>query len=41
VLAGSAGNDFLQAGFSFLCARASTQEREASSPPAAAGPRAA
>jgi len=41
VLASSAGNDFLQAGFSFLCARASTQEREANSPSAAAGPRAA
>jgi len=42
VLAGAAGNDFLQAGFSFLCARASTQEREADTPPAAAaGPRAA
>ncbi|HLM49914.1 MAG TPA: DUF1360 domain-containing protein [Solirubrobacteraceae bacterium] len=41
VLAGSAGNDFLQAGFSFLCARASTREREAGSSPAAAGPRAA
>ena len=41
VLASSAGNDFLQAGFSFLCARASTQEREAHSPSAAAGPRAA
>ena len=42
VLAGSAGNDFLHAGFSFICARASTQEREAERPPAAAaGPRAA
>src|SRR5829696_7587034 len=35
VLAASAGNDFLHAGFSWICARASTQEREASSPPAA------
>jgi hypothetical protein len=41
VLASSAGNDFLQASFSFICARASTQEREAGSPKAAAGPRAA
>jgi len=42
VLAGSAGNDFLHAGFSLICARASTQEREAERPPAAtAGPRAA
>ena len=41
ILASSAGNDFLQAGFSFLCARASTREREAGSSPAAAGPRAA
>ena len=42
VLAGSAGNDFLHAGFSWICARASTQEREAERPPAAtAGPRAA
>jgi hypothetical protein len=44
VLASSAGNDFLHAGFSWICARASTQEREAdrSDPaPAAAGPRAA
>ena len=41
VLAGSAGNDFLHAGFSWICARASTQEREAERPPAAtAGPRA-
>jgi hypothetical protein len=44
VLAGSAGNDFLHAGFSWICARATTQEKEARrSPPApaAAGPRAA
>ena len=45
VLAGSAGNDFLHAGFSWICARASTQERDAQGPPApaaaAAGPRAA
>ena len=44
VLAGSAGNDFLHAGFSWICARATTQEREvqrATPPPAAAGPRAA
>jgi hypothetical protein len=42
VLATSAGNDFLHAGFSWLCARATTQERvadHASSP--AAAPRAA
>jgi hypothetical protein len=30
VLASSAGNDFLHSGFSYLCARASTEEREAS-----------
>ena len=30
VLAASAGNDLLQAGFSWLCARATTQEQEAS-----------
>jgi hypothetical protein len=45
VLAASAGNDFLHAGFSWICARASTQEREAQGPPAsapaAAGQRAA
>jgi hypothetical protein len=44
VLAGSAGNDFLHAGFSWICARATTQEREAqrsSQPGASAGPRAA
>ena len=43
VLAGSAGNDFLHAGFSWICARATTQEREVhrTAPPAAAGPRAA
>jgi len=29
VLAASAGNDFLQAGFSWVCARASSREREA------------
>jgi len=46
VLAASAGNDFLHAGFSWICGRASAQEREAERmpPPAArapAGPRAA
>jgi hypothetical protein len=46
VLAASAGNDFLHAGFSWVCARATTQEREAgrgdAAPArAAAGPRAA
>lgn len=42
VLATSAGNDFLHAGFSWICGRASAQEREAQRPePAAAGPRAA
>jgi hypothetical protein len=43
VLAGSAGNDFLHAGFTYICARATTQEREAASPSPvpAAGPRAA
>jgi hypothetical protein len=44
VLASSAGNDFLHAGFSWICARATTQEREAQSgtaAPQAAGPRAA
>ena len=42
VLAGSAGNDFLHAGFSFLCARASAQEREAEHPtPPVVAPRAA
>jgi hypothetical protein len=44
VLAGSAGNDFLHAGFSYICARATTQEHEAgraTPPPAAAPPRAA
>ena len=30
VLAASAGNDLMQAGFSWLCARATTQEQEAS-----------
>jgi uncharacterized protein DUF1360 len=30
VLAASAGNDLLQSGFSWLCARATTQQREAS-----------
>ena len=29
VLAASAGNDMLQAGFSYLCSRATTQERQA------------
>ena len=33
VLATSAGNDFLQAAFSYVCARASTQEGEASATP--------
>jgi hypothetical protein len=37
VLAASAGNDFLQAGFSWICARATTREREADTP---SGPRA-
>ena len=32
VLAASAGNDLLQAGFSWLCARATTQERAAEDP---------
>jgi hypothetical protein len=32
VLASSAGNDFLHAAFSWLCARASTQEQEAEGP---------
>jgi hypothetical protein len=44
VLAASAGNDFLHAGFSWICARATTQEREAEQGPPAladAGPRAA
>ena len=43
VLAASAGNDLLHAGFSWLCARATAQEREAARPerPASAGPRAA
>ncbi|HET8949360.1 MAG TPA: DUF1360 domain-containing protein [Solirubrobacteraceae bacterium] len=44
VLASSAGNDFLHAGFSWICARASTQEQAARSSdptPVAAGPRAA
>ena len=43
VLATSAGNDFLHSGFSWLCARATAQERETerASAPAAAGPRAA
>ena len=41
VLAASAGNDFLHAGFTWLCARATTQQREAERaarrpPPAAA-----
>jgi hypothetical protein len=39
VLATSAGNDFLQAGFSWICARASTREREAEAD-RPAGPRA-
>jgi hypothetical protein len=42
VLATSAGNDFLHAGFSWLCARASTeQEAERSASPPATAPRAA
>jgi len=43
VLASSAGNDFLHAGFSWLCARATTQQHDAetSSPERAAAPRAA
>ena len=32
VLAASAGNDFLHAGFSWICARATTREREAETP---------
>ena len=35
VLATSAGNDFLQAAFSYVCARASTQESESDASPAA------
>jgi hypothetical protein len=40
VLAASAGNDFMHAGFSWICARATTQEREAkhSAPQPAAAP---
>ena len=34
VLATSAGNDFLHAGFSWICARATTREREAATPTA-------
>jgi hypothetical protein len=44
VLASSAGNDFLHAGFSFVCARASSHEKDAEPPPrqaATARPRAA
>jgi hypothetical protein len=43
ILASSAGNDFLHAGFTWLCARATAQERETerTAPAAAAGPRAA
>jgi len=44
VLASSAGNDFLHAGFSWICSRASTQEQPADQrprPAAATGPRAA
>jgi hypothetical protein len=41
VLAASAGNDLLQAGFSWLCARATTQQREADEPQTAARRRAA
>src|SRR3954468_9424921 len=33
VLAASAGNDLLQAGFSWLCARATTQQQEAQAAP--------
>jgi hypothetical protein len=39
VLAASAGNDLLQAGFSWLCARAESQQRVAATNPLAAGPR--
>src|SRR4051794_29139448 len=35
ILAASAGNDLLQAGFSWLCARASTQQHEANEAPLA------
>src|SRR3954470_8148004 len=35
VLAASAGNDLLQAGFSWLCARATTQQQEAEAGPSA------
>jgi hypothetical protein len=38
VLAASAGNDLLQAGFSWLCARAETQQRVASAAPLAGRP---
>jgi hypothetical protein len=44
VLAASAGNDFLHAGFKWICARATSQEHEAEQGPpalAGAGPRAA
>ena len=33
VLAASAGSDFLHAGFTWLCARATTQEKDAERPP--------
>ena len=38
VLAASAGNDLLHAGFSWLCARANTQQKVAEDPVAAASP---
>ena len=41
VLAASAGNDLMQAGFSYLCSRATTQEREAERVRPPAPPRAA
>ena len=41
VLAASAGNDFLQAGFSWVCARSDAREEPAASGPVAAPPRAA
>jgi len=41
VLAASAGNDFLQAGFSWVCARSDSREEPAASGPVAAPPRAA
>jgi hypothetical protein len=41
VLAASAGNDFLQAGFSWVCARSDAREEPAATGPVAAPPRAA